>query len=213
MSREEKIKSMGFDPHTVWYHGTNASFDSFKIDDTPKNGDEHGAGIYFTKYPDVANTYAASNKEGANVIPVHLKLKKELKKPLTRVQIHKIISDSPHLEDSLYNFGDLKYYGKHKVLNDAINSYTHLEDPKHQLRALHNDFYGGSNTNIFLKNVSKHTGADHHYFNLSGDEKGGVVVYQPHQIRSIHASYNKSKAKSSNIMESFKMHLLKIYEK
>lgn len=211
--RIEKIKDAGFDPHTVWYHGTNSDFDTFQVHDNPKNGHSYGAGVYFTKNPDIANQYTDSKIDGSKIIPVHLKLTKELKKPLTYNQIKNMIVKSPNLEDSLSNFGDINYHGYHKVLNDAIGSYHSLDNPHDQLNALHNDFYSGRHNQLFLDNIIKHTKADHHYFSLDGDSRGGVVVYHPTQIRSIHAKYDKSKLKSGNILESFKETLISVYNK
>ena len=212
--------SMGVKPHTVWYHGTNKSFDDFKIPHKPDNGDSYGSGVYFTKSHEIADTYArvstnakSPENHGAQIYPVHLKLKKELRKKLTYSQIHNLITHAPNLDDSLTNFGDVNHEGKHKVLNSAVNSYhTHFDNSKDQLFAIQHDFYHHVHPQDFLNNVIKHTGADHHYFDLDGDPKGGVVVYHPSQIRSIHATFDKKKAKSTNITESFKQHLIKFYK-
>lgn len=217
MINKDHIKSLGFDADTVWYHGTKEDFDAFRIPNTPKNGDEHGSGIYFTKYPDIASGYAIDdhNKpiDGAKVIPVHLKLKKQLKKPLTRTQISKLITSSPHLHDSLTNYGDVNYEGHHKVLNRAIDTYTDFDDPVRQIGTIRNDFYNNADTSHFLQKLSKHTGVDHHYFTLNGDPKGGVVVYKPENIRSIHAKFDPEKINSTNISESFKDVLIKTLQK
>lgn len=211
MERKERIKAMGFNPDTVWYHGTNADFDTFHVPDEPKNGHTYGAGVYFTKNPDIAHTYTDSRVDGSKIIPVHLKLKKELKKPLTYSQIHSMISDAPNVDDSLNNFGEVRPHTRHKVLHDAVSSYHGWDNPSQQLNAIHNDFYHGKDAQHFLDNVMKHTKADHHYFKLDNDERGGVVVYHPSQIRSIHAKYVKKNAKSGNILESFKDHLVDVY--
>ena len=62
-SRLQRARDMGFDTDTVWYHGTNKSFDSFETNTAMGWGD----GVYFTDNP------AAAEEFGSRVIPVYLK--------------------------------------------------------------------------------------------------------------------------------------------
>jgi hypothetical protein len=65
----ERAAAMGFD--TPAYHGTNKTFDTFKVG---KGGvDELGAGAYTTEAPYAANMYASG--QGGNVMPMLTKSK------------------------------------------------------------------------------------------------------------------------------------------
>jgi len=57
LSRIDRIKKMGFDPHTVYYHGTGHVFDNF---DTRSHG-AFGHGIYLSTDPFTAEKYAMRN--------------------------------------------------------------------------------------------------------------------------------------------------------
>ena len=140
MDRNERIKAHGMNPDKVWYHGTGHDIKSFSHEFVGKGNDALGSGFYFTENPHVASGYAGgaehdlqkkemdNSNVAPNVLPVHLKLTKAVShtKPLTRVQIGKIIKSAPNYKDSLYNFGDIDYEGEHRVLNDAVNSYKDL---------------------------------------------------------------------------------------
>lgn len=212
MNRDERIKLHGMDKR-IWYHGTGHDIKSFSHDFVGKGNDQYGAGFYFTDKPETASGYAGdaekdlkkkgmdSSEVAPNIIPVHLRLSKEVShtKPLTRVQIGKMIKSAPDYKESLSNFGDIDYEGEHRVLNDAINSYK--DSPAiDAMHMLHNDFYK-NNPSEFLTNFTKHTGYDHAIHNVGDDEKF-AIVFHPSQIRSVHAKFDVKKMKNDDISES-----------
>ena len=81
-ARMQRARDMGFDTDTVYYHGTKSSFDSFSKDTFNTNedrGDYLGEAFYFSPSPKMASDYATWNEdEGANVIPVYLKMENPL---------------------------------------------------------------------------------------------------------------------------------------
>lgn len=214
MDRNERIKAHGMNPDKVWYHGTGHDIKSFSHEFVGKGNDALGSGFYFTENPHVASGYAGgaehdlqkkemdNSNVAPNVLPVHLKLTKAVShtKPLTRVQIGKIIKSAPNYKDSLYNFGDIDYEGEHRVLNDAVNSYKDLPSDR-AMNYLHNDFYQG-HAGEFLTNFVKHTGYDH-IMNDNAEGDRTVVVFHPSQIRSVHARFDVKKMKSHDLSESF----------
>ncbi len=75
-SRMARAQEMGFDPNKTYYHGTAKNFSEFD----PKFNGKHtidsqtNTGHYFSDEPEMANVYAEMEKNGANIMPVHLKM-------------------------------------------------------------------------------------------------------------------------------------------
>jgi len=67
-ARMRRAKEQGFDTDTVYYHGTEADFEGFKI---PEEGifGKLGRGVYLTESTHKAGTFG----EGGSVIPAHVK--------------------------------------------------------------------------------------------------------------------------------------------
>ncbi len=216
LNRINKIKALGFNPHTIWYHGSTRDFEKFGYHAIGDGEDAHGPGFYFTDNPETANQYTkrspntrANNAVEDNptpvVYPVHLKLTKGMNEntKFTRNQIQKIITTSPSFNDDIQNFGDVSYEGLHKVLKGAVDTYAY-NTGHHLLNLLKNDFFK-NHTEEFLKAVTKHTGYDHMNCNNgyleNNPHESWVVVFHPHQIRSIHAEFNPEKSQSGNLLE------------
>lgn len=216
IERINKIKAMGFNPHTIWYHGSAHNFDGFSYSAIGQGEDAHGPGFYFTNIPSTADSYAfndpnkrinntPNNEPTPMIYPVHLKLNKGMNEgtKFTKLQIKKIIQSAPNLNDTLMNFGDVDYHGIHKVLDDASEIYKYHTG--HQLlNVLRNDFFKHS-PETFMKAVTKHTGYDHMNCNSpyldQNQNESWVVAFHPHQIRSIHAEYNPDNKDSGNLLE------------
>lgn len=191
-------------PHT-FYHGTDSDISAFSHAHIGKGTDQHGAGFYFTNKPETASHYAnRSNGESANVLPVHLRVTKPIRtndeKPFTPLQIHKIISSAPNHKESLENFGDISRGNYHKVLRDAVDSYTDI--PKYQaIHTLKNDFYGNHHSE-FLHAITDHTGHD---AVIDQHEDHVIVnVFHPNQIKSAIGNSGQYSKKSDNITETVK---------
>ncbi len=218
MNEVDKIKEK-YNPSKTWYHGTGHDISHFSYDYLDKGRDALGVGFYFSDNPDTASAYAKDahlenkNKgidggDTPNVIPVHIKLKKATshERPLTRLQISKVLKDAPDFNDKLSNFGDVDYEGYQKVLNRAVSAYSDMPaiDAKH---TIYSDFYNG-HPEHFLKTFTKHTGYDHsRHIQPTGEHH--VVVFHPNMIKSVNAKFEKE---SSNLLESLK-EFLAPYEK
>jgi ADP-Ribosyltransferase in polyvalent proteins len=146
----DRAKALGFD--TPAYHGTNADFNAFDLSHTgtASGAEQYGSGVYTTTNPTMASGYANPNKEGANVLPLLVKMKAPLspdhEQHLTKMQIRSLLQKSPELDDALWNFGDVGYEGKSKVLNEAVNSMHEYQDNKllDNLHPMANDFFRNS---------------------------------------------------------------------
>ena len=187
--RKNKIKQLGFDPNTVYYHGTNVpGFENFEIKDKTRSQNVYGNGIYFTKKPKIANIY--SDELGGNIIPVHLKLTKELPKDgtLSDEHIKNLIIHSPNV----YHKNNItSLHGDKFDLDSVINKIKNKDKtPLDQLHRIKDLFYRDIHAKHFLNNVIKHTGYDHHKVD---DEFMGeyTIVYHPTQIRSIFGKFEK----------------------
>lgn len=189
-----------------FYHGTDKDFDAFSYKHVGKGTDAHGSGFYFTNKPEVASSYASSKgNEGQHVLPVHLRLENPIEAetddetPFKRDHIKKLIMNAPDHKDSLGNYGDIDYHGYHKVLNDAVDSYTEL--PKiNAFHALANDFYRGHDAE-YLQNVKKHTGHDG-VIVKNGDHMI-VNVFHPNQIKSSVGNNGNYSKEKDTITEKF----------
>ena len=180
------------------YHGTPKVYGDFEYHATGKGNDALGPGFYFTNNPQTASGYAGT-EHGANVRAVRLDIEKPIiidrnkdtkQKPLTRLQIKKLLIASPYFEDSLYNYGDWGTYGKHTVLNDAIDAFSG-SDLYRQLSMIMGDFYNDE-LKEFAPRCKKLVGYDGIIYNLGeglsedGNDEVHYVAWLPSQIKSIY---------------------------
>ena len=178
------------------YHGSTYDIAEFKREFVGHGNDQEGSGFYFTNDPDHAGGYASDTPKenlpaggrvaGPNIMPTYLRITKPVtNKPLTRVQIQRIIANGD--QDALYNFGDVDYDGKAKVIQQAVDAYhDNGHTTKQTLFNLANDFYSGMDGK-FLQVVKAVTGYD----GVIVDYPNGrvvAVVFGPEQIKSV---YNK----------------------
>lgn len=182
------------------YHGTTYDIPEFKREFVGHGHDQEGSGFYFTSDPDQAAGYNEIKPDlrgilaGPNVMPVYLRIQKPVtNKPLTRSQVERIILAGD--EDALWNFGDVGYEGKRRVVQQAVNQYADNDWPTIRiLFMLANDFYRGEDGK-FLEVLQRVTGYDgivvHH-----GD-RTIAVVFSPNQIKSV---YNPNPSKKSNLV-------------
>lgn len=200
------------------YHGSNTDIMKFEREylHTAASVSQYGAGHYFATSSSTASGYADTRQEGAVVYPVYLSIKKPLPanyvKKLTRIQIKNIMSLSPGLKDSLWNFGDIDYEGYNKVFNDAIDAHFHSQDGP-LLRSLHmlsNDIFDGYD-HEFLSAITKVL----KYDGIVADfDNGGkfYVAFFGNQIKSAIGNTGEYSKESENIHESFNVNLDQAYE-
>lgn len=159
-----------------FYHGSPYRIDRFSLDFCGKGTDQSGSGIYVTTDKYHAMGYCQQNEQkrttfsGAHEDPCLYKVKLSVKsalgvndiRPLTRHQVRQIMVASPSLDDALWNFGDLGFESRDKVMNRAIEGYAHIDDTP-VLRVLHmlsNDFFDG-HVREFNKALLDVLGYDH----------------------------------------------------
>ena len=130
------------------YHGTNDVIIAPDYAFSGKGADQLGsAAMYLSEQPSLANGYVKPDISGGNVLPLRLRntdkyMSNELENKLTPAQLREFITKSPD-EDALWNFGDVGYEGKNKVINTAVQGYHQYGDEKllDTLNTLNNDFY------------------------------------------------------------------------
>ena len=206
----DRARALGFDVDTPVYHGTGADFDAFDLSrsGSASGAEQYGAGVYTTTNPILASGYANPTVKNANVMPLLTRMSNpisdETAKKLTKAQIKKIIEQSPDLEEQLWNYGDVGYEGKNKVLNDAVNSLYEYQGDKmlENLHPIANDFF--KNNPVEFNNAAAKV--------LKND---GVVVSFPrynekfnipwnaNQVRSRFAAFDPMKKESSNLLAQF----------
>ena len=203
----DRARAMGFDVDNPVYHGTGANIDAFDLSrsGSASGAEQYGTGVYTTTNPTLASGYANSTVQNANVLPLVTRMANpisdETAKKLTKAQIKKIIEKSPDLDEQLWNYGDVGYEGKNKVLNDAVNSLYEYQGDKmlENLHPIANDFF--KNNPVEFNNAAAKV-----------LKKDGVVVSFPrynekfnipwnaNQVRSRFAAFDPFNRDSSNLL-------------
>lgn len=109
---------------TILYHGTDKIFGDFNLDTIGKNGTANGYGIYFTDSIDFAKKY------GNVVYTVNLKIKRAIRegaRTISRRELSNLLIALHREYDILNDFNDVSYYGSHKVLVDALDTYNDVD--------------------------------------------------------------------------------------
>ena len=166
----------------VFYHGTNADFDTFR----PSRSGKYGSGIYFTNSPDVAESFKRSNRgKGANpkVIAVHLRMENPvfLHEPIPDAARDRIVKEMTEAGYELSGFQGPKYHKKHGSPGDwgRFNKWRKPED------------WSPGNADELLNDIYKDMGFDSM---VRGDKstlaKGNMTyfsVFDPNQVKSVDA--------------------------
>jgi len=169
------------------YHGSTFDIREFRKEFLGKGHDQEGPGFYFTSDADNAAAYTVERPEipgqaaGPNLMPVYLRIQNPVQpKPLTRQQIRELVKSGD--PEALWNFGDVGFEGKAKVLEEAVQIYADSNyDTRRMLFNIGNDFYSGEDGK-FLDVLTRVTGYD-----------GVIVHYEQHtHAVAFHASQIKS---------------------
>jgi hypothetical protein len=151
------------------FHGTPRVFEVFEYDGT--GNDALGAGYYFADNPHVANHYTGNDgdeTQNANIRlhtivmdkPIILDEKENPKqRPLTAVQLRKLILTAPDWKESLYDFGDWEYEGLEKVLRGTIENYRDGWNLFEQVLMIMREFYH-KELEVFAAAMKKTVGYD-----------------------------------------------------
>ena len=202
----DRARAMGFNVEEPLYHGTNADIREFSLNHSgsASGNEQYGAGIYTTTSPSTASGYANQNKDGANVMPLLVKMNSpitpELEKQLTKKQIGDIIKQSPNLDDALWNYGDLSYEGKPRVLKNAIDSSYDYQDERllDSLHPIANDFFSGE-AQAFNDAAAKVLKKDGVEVNFDSGEKY-KIPWNPSQVRSRFAAFDPRRKNSADLL-------------
>ena len=113
----------------VVYHGSPNEFYEFDWAKVGKNGTQEGRGFYFTDDASIAEQYGSDT---GGVREFYLRMEKPLnglKVTMKKSEVKKLLKETDkfmkkHFDDEYFlsNYGDTDYYGKEKVINDAVNN-------------------------------------------------------------------------------------------
>lgn len=206
-NRIQSIQKLGFNPHTVYYHGTTHDFSQFK----PSERGALNYGIYLTNNPNTASEYAgAAAYFNPKIYPVHVRLKKginTLDNTFSKDDVLTMLNNHPNKDDDFHqkirmnsfadgNFDNPLEHFADKVSNksglDAINYIIDSGIYKDKKQA--------------FGEITKHTGYNH----ISQDRGNGeqwIVMWHPEDVRSIHAKFEKEH--TPDLMEGVKDKVLK----
>lgn len=188
----------------VVYHGTGTKIEEFSFDFTGQGNDQVGSGFYFTTSEDQAKGYSTrtiddkpklGGQDSPNVVEVYLSIQNPLDSnevgSVSEDQVREILKYAPqdHLEDALWDWGDLSSESKETVLESAIPSYVIDEDNiVRGLFSLANDMFGNSAEGVRLfntavKEVLGYDGVRAYY--PDADNIVHYVAFFPEQIKSV----------------------------
>lgn len=177
-------------PEDVWYHGTQAQFDEFKIRGVKRQTSDWNTqlGIHFADEPYVANEFASGRysgkKEGGSIIPVKLKIENP-----------KVFKTETDLSDDAVNFA----WNNKLITADDIRNIKGLS--RENAEWLIKDgklFYGeggtilkglGKKRPLVAKKYREHlesTGFDGIVYgnNVEGIASKAAIAFRPDQIES-----------------------------
>ena len=203
----DRARAMGFDVDNPVYHGTGANIDAFDLSrsGSASGAEQYGTGVYTTTNPTLASGYANSTVQNANVMPLLTRMSNpisdETAKKLTKAQIKKIIEQSPDLDEQLWNYGDVGYEGKNKVLNDAVNSLYEYQGDKmlENLHPIANDFFK-NNPVEFNNAAAKVLKKDGVIVSFPRYNEKFNIPWNANQVRSRFAAFDPFNRDSSNLL-------------
>ena len=203
----DRARAMGFDADNPVYHGTGANIDAFDLSrsGSASGAEQYGTGVYTTTNPTLASGYANSTVQNANVLPLVTRMANpisdETAKKLTKAQIKKIIEQSPDLDEQLWNYGDVGYEGKNKVLNDAVNSLYEYQGDKmlENLHPIANDFFSGDPI-AFNNAAAKVLKKDGVIVDFPKTNEKFNIPWNSNQVRSRFAAFDPFNRDSSNLL-------------
>jgi len=176
--KKSKVVNEDGSPKEV-FHGSPDKFTAFDESHLGEGNDQYGSGHYFTNVEKQAKGY------GENVTSAFLSIQNPMdylsKEKVTKAQIQKLIELSPD-QDALWNFGDISYEGRDKVLANAVSLYGERTYTIQNLNEISNDFYQDLSAD-FLKNVKEVLGYDGVVVDFEDMENTFYVAFDGGQIK------------------------------
>lgn len=207
-----KIENLGFNPHEVYYHGTNKDIHEF----IPSERGALNYGIYMTNRPETANSYASYSSiyNSPVVYPVHLRLKRGLdansyEKPFTKESILNMLANHPDRNEEGF-MGNMRIhaYADGKIYEDPLEHIASKIANKTGLNAINfiTDYNLYKTKKQAFEEITKHTGYNH-IIQDRGDGEKWISLWHPEDIRSIHANFELPN--TTHILESLKSDIIK----
>jgi len=176
--KKSKVVNEDGSPKEV-FHESPDKFTAFDESHLGEGNDQYGSGHYFTNVEKQAKGY------GENVTSAFLSIQNPMdylsKEKVTKAQIQKLIELSPD-QDALWNFGDISYEGRDKVLANAVSLYGERTYTIQNLNEISNDFYQDLSAD-FLKNVKEVLGYDGVVVDFEDMENTFYVAFDGGQIK------------------------------
>jgi predicted RNA methylase len=194
-ARMERAKAMGFNTKTVFYHGTDADIKAFDLSrqgENTLNSGWYGKGISVTGIKSEANLYG--DKEGGIIYPVLIKKMRSF-----------IINDSflPSVSgETLRKLEKLKGWSddEKNILDFNIRNRMSVSSSFGKSEEI-----SGQRLTEILINNGYNSVTVNNQINYGKTKKNEeIVLFNPNQIRSIHAAFDPDYADSSNILASQK---------
>jgi hypothetical protein len=180
-ARMARAKEMGFDTETVLYHGTGDDIGAFRKSDDGTRGQ----GVYLTPSPDVADGYA-SVKDSASILPLHVRGK------IYPDESSDVMSDAEY--SAIFNAANRAGQAK---LKKAFGGKAGF--PKTYRKVFANAVESQQDQNALLEKAgyAGRSGRSR----VTGDEE--VFIFDPSNIRSVHAAFDPDKAGSPMLLAGF----------
>ena len=193
----------------VVYHGSPESFKEFDHSKIGRIGTSEGKGFYFTPERSRAHGYVDRGDGGKNgkVYEVYLSIQKPMsitQNEFTSEMRRKIFLEiEKSYPDALSNYGDISFYGKEKILREAIEANKELND----LDFISAQINGGiGDIETVYSALKKLTGYDGVFSSAkeSGQTSDVWVAFLPTQIKSATGNRGTFDPKDARIQYSVK---------
>lgn len=165
----------------VFYHGTNAEFDTFR----PSRSGKYGSGIYFTNSPSSAESYKKSARGQGNepkIIKVHLRMENPvfLHEPIPDAARDRIVKEMTDAGFKLSGYQGSGYHRKHGSPGDwgRFIMWSKADTPKYVADELLNDIY----KDMGFDSMVRGSKAD-----LASGKSTYFAVFDPNQVKSVDA--------------------------
>lgn len=198
----------------VVYHGSPSKFYEFDWAKVGTNGTQEGKGFYFTDNEDIAWEYVNSTDGGARAFYLNIKNPLSgLEVTLSKAKVKRLLKESDKFVQQIFdddyfldNWGDTAYYGKDKVLNEAVDGlFKYNQSDADILYDIMNTagIYNNADVQSYMEFITDKFGYDGIITEwLNWETGGGDTIYVAFNSNSAKLTSNQNPTDSKDIRYS-----------
>ena len=198
----------------VVYHGSPSKFYEFDWAKVGTNGTQEGKGFYFADNEDIAWEYVNSTDGGARAFYLNIKNPLSgLEVTLSKAKVKRLLKESDKFVQQVFdddyfldNWGDTAYYGKDKVLNEAVDGlFKYNQSDADILYDIMNTagIYNNADVQSYMEFITDKFGYDGIITEwLNWETGGGDTIYVAFNSNSAKLTSNQNPTDSKDIRYS-----------